>query len=83
VLLDVLKQAGLTGPDQNLPALVRVKHGSNRSGKVLHYYLNYSNGAQSFAYAYRPGVDLLSQAPVAQGQQVTLKSWDAAIVEEK
>jgi len=62
---------------------VRVKHGSNRSGKMLHYYLNYSSSAQTLAYAYHPGVDLLSQAPVAQGQQVTLKPWDAAIVEEK
>jgi len=83
VVLDVLKQAGLTGPDQDLPMPVRVKHGSNRSGKMLHYYLNYSNAAQSFPYPYHPGVDLLSQAPVAQGLQVTLKPWDAAIVEEK
>jgi len=28
-----LKQAGLTGPDQELPVPVRVKHGSNRAGK--------------------------------------------------
>lgn len=83
VILDVLKQAGLTGPDQDLPGPVRVKHGSNRSGKMLHYYLNYSNDAQTFVYAYRSGVDLLSQGPLAQGQQVTLKPWDAAIVEEK
>jgi beta-galactosidase len=83
VLLDVLKQAGLTGPDQDLPATVRVKSGLNRSGKTLHYYLNYSSDTQKFAYAYRSGMDLLSQTPVVQGQQVTLKPWDAAIVEEK
>ena len=83
VILDALEQAGLTGPDQDLPTPVRVKHGVNRSGKMVHYYLNYSNAAQSFAYAYRPGVDLLSQAPVTQGLQLTLKPWDAAIVEEK
>jgi beta-galactosidase len=40
VLLDVLERAGLTGPDQSLPATVRVKHGQNRRGKTLHYYLN-------------------------------------------
>jgi beta-galactosidase len=83
VLLDVLKQAGLAGPDQGLPLPVRVKHGSNRSGKTLHYYLNYSNDSQTLSYAYRSGMDLLSQAAVVQGQQVTLKPWDAAIVEEK
>jgi len=83
VLLDVLKLAGLTGPDQDLPAAIRVKHGSNRSGKTLHYYLNYSNDAQTFSYTYRSGMDLLSQAAVVQGQQIALKPWDAAIVEEK
>jgi beta-galactosidase len=40
VLLDVLENAGLSGPDQALPANVRVKHGVNRSGKTIHYYLN-------------------------------------------
>lgn len=52
VLLDVLKKAGLTGPDQDLPAAVRVKHGTNRPGKTLHYYLNYSNDPQTFSYTY-------------------------------
>jgi beta-galactosidase len=83
VLLDVLKQAGLTGSDQDLPATVRVKHGSNRAGKTLHYYLNYSNDPQTFSYAYGPGKDLLAQAAVVIGQQIVLKPWDAAIVEEK
>jgi beta-galactosidase len=83
VLLDVLKQAGLTGSDQDLPASVRAKHGSNRSGKTLHYYLNYSNDPQTFSYAYGPGKDLLAQAAVDRGQRLTLKPWDAAIVEEK
>ncbi len=83
VLLDVLKQAGLTGPDQELPVPVRVKHGSNRAGKTLHYYLNYSNDPQKLTYAYHSGMDLLSQATIADGQQVILKPWDAVIVEEK
>jgi len=83
VLLDVLKQAGLTGPDQDLPMPVHVKHGSNRSGKTLHYYLNYSNDPQKFTYAYHSGMDLLSQTAMAEGQQVVLKPWDAVIVEEK
>ena len=36
VLLDVLKEATLAGPDQQLPAAVRVRHGVNRLGKRLH-----------------------------------------------
>jgi beta-galactosidase len=83
VLLSVLQQAGLTGPDQSLPPSVRVKHGQNRKGKTLHYFLNYSNAAQNFSYTYGAGVDLLTQSPIARGQMVTLKPWDAAILEEK
>src|SRR6202165_5117198 len=47
VLLDVLETAGLVGPDQQLPAPVRVKHGVNRSGKTIHYYFNYSSDPQT------------------------------------
>jgi beta-galactosidase len=83
VLLGVLQQAGLTGPDQSLPPPVRVKHGQNRKGKTLHYFLNYSNEAQNFTYTYGAGVDLLTQGVAASGQMITLKPWDAAILEEK
>lgn len=82
ILLDVLKLAGLAGPDQKLPAGVRVKHGVNRSGKKLHYYFNYSSAPQTFSYPYGAGSDLLAQAAVAPSQSVTLKPWDLAIIEE-
>jgi beta-galactosidase len=83
VLLDVLKLAGLTGPDQQLPAPVRVKHGTNRNGKTIHYYMNYSKDPQTITYAYRTGEDLLTQVPVAPSHAVALKPWDFAVVEEK
>jgi len=83
VLLSVLELAGLTGPDQSLPATVRVKHGLNRKGKALHYYLNYSSDPQTVTYAYGPGADLLAQSAVARAQSIALKPWDAAIIEEK
>jgi beta-galactosidase len=83
VVLDVLQQAGLTGPDQELPAAVRVKHGINRDGKTLHYYFNYSSDPQTFQYAYGPGSDLLTQTAVTASQPVMLKPWDLAIIEEK
>jgi beta-galactosidase len=83
VLLDVLEHTGLTGPDQTLPSPVRVKHGVNRFGKTLHFYLNYSSEAQSFKYAYGAGMDLLTEREVTQGETLTLNPWDAAIVEEK
>jgi beta-galactosidase len=83
VMLDVLQLAGLAGPDQAIPASVRVKHGTNRSGKTIHYYLNYSSSSQTLSYAYGGGTDLLTQASVAHSQQITLKPWDLAIIEEK
>jgi beta-galactosidase len=83
VLLGVLQQAGLAGPDQDLPANVRVKHGLNAKGSTIHYYFNYSSAAQSFTYSYGAGTDLLSQALLAHGQTISLKPWDVAIVEER
>lgn len=83
VLLDVLHLAGLTGPDQKLPATIRVKHGSNAKGKTLHYYLNYSSESETFNYSYGPATELLGQTAVAHGETLTLKPWDLAIIEEK
>jgi len=83
VLAGVLKEAGLTGPDQQLPEKVRVKHGTGNGGKLIHYYFNYSWNEQKFAYAYAAGTDLLSRKPVDPLQQVTLAPWDLAIVEER
>jgi beta-galactosidase len=81
--MDVLQRAGVAGPDQSLPATVRVKHGVSRNGKPLHFYLNYSSDAQTLTYSYGAGTDLLAGAAVSHGQTVTLKPWDAAIIEEK
>ncbi|MGO9270151.1 MAG: beta-galactosidase [Terriglobia bacterium] len=82
VLLEVLKEATLAGPDQQLPAAVRVRHGVNRLGKRLHYYFNYSIESKSFAYPYALGKELLSGSTVTPSQSITLKPWDVAIVEE-
>jgi beta-galactosidase len=83
VLLDVLRMAELVGPDQQLPAAVHVKHGVNRSGKTIHYYLNYSRATQTFPYPYSAGSDLITQTAVLPRQTITLKPWDLEVVEEK
>jgi len=83
VMLDALKIAGLDGPDQQLPPPVRVKHGVNRKGKTLHYYLNYSQEAQKFVYPFAAGQNLLTQTPVTHAQAVTVQPWDLMIIEEK
>lgn len=79
---DVLKRAGLTGPDQNLPGAVKVRHGRNAQGKLLHYYLNFSGEEQSASYTYGNGSDLLTGASLKPGQTLKLKPWDLAIVAE-
>lgn len=83
VLLEVLSRAGLAGPDQQLAAPVRVKHGVGGAGKNLHYYLNYSSQSQTFNYPYADGTDLLARKAIARGRPVTLAPWDLVIVEEK
>jgi beta-galactosidase len=82
VLLDVLKEVALAGPDQQLPAAIRVRHGVNRMGKRLHYYFNYSSETSSFAYSYAAGSDLLTGNGLRPSESITLKPWDVAIVEE-
>jgi beta-galactosidase len=82
LVLEALKSAGLTTPDQQLPPAVHVKHGVNKSGKKLHYYLNYSSDQYTITYPYADGKDLLSDSPISANQSITLKPWDLAIVEE-
>ncbi len=82
VLREALTKAGLTGPDQDLPAAVHVQHGVNRLGKRLHYYFNYSASEQKAPYSYGAGANLLNGKPVAKGAALTLAPWDLAIVEE-
>jgi len=81
VVLDVLSRAGLAGPDQKLPAAVRVKHGLIQ-GKPVHFYFNYSSREQTFPYAYGSAADLLSGARQAAGSQLRLGPWEAAILAE-
>lgn len=82
MLLDVLEQAGLTGPDQELPAAVRVRSGTTPSGRTQRYHFDYSGAEQVLVYPYAPGRDLLTDRPVAPGEELTLTAWDLAIVEE-
>jgi beta-galactosidase len=83
IVADLIRKLKLSSSDQQLPAAVRVKHGENGSGRRLHYYLNYSSDSQSFTYAYKAGANLLTAEPIASAGQLSLKPWDAAIVEEQ
>ena len=82
VLRRTLEQAGLTGPDQQLPAAVHVQHGVNRLGKRLHYYFNYSGSEVKVTYPHAAGTNLLDGKSVAKSAVLTLPPWDLAIIEE-
>ena len=79
----VLDQAQLLGPDQKLPARVRVKHGTSRAGKPVHYYFNFSPASQRIIYPYGAGAELLSNRPVPQGATLALDAWGVAIVAQE
>jgi beta-galactosidase len=83
VLEAELMKAGLTGPDQQIPAEVHVQHGVNRMGRKLHYYFNYSAATQTARYSYSAGTNLLNGNAVSQGTTLNLGPWDLAIVEER
>jgi beta-galactosidase len=83
VLADVLKMEGLIGPDQELPAAVRVKVGRNSAGNAIRFYLNYSGVAHTFKYPYASGTELLTRKKIERLETVTLAPWDLAIIEEQ
>jgi beta-galactosidase len=83
VIREALKRSGLTGPDQDLPENVRVRHGRNAQGVLLHYYLNFSGKEESFAYPYKNGLDLLTGSSTRHQGSIKLKPWDLAIVAEQ
>lgn len=83
IIRDVLKRAGLTGADQHLPSSVKVRHGRNAQGRLLHYYLNFYGEEQPIFYPYGNGRDLLTGVSLRQGQTLKLKPWDLAIVAEQ
>src|SRR5947199_4158283 len=83
IVRDALTRAGLTGPDQKLAATLKVRHGRNSRGKLLHYYLNFSGEPQSFEYPYSTGADLLTGNAVAPRQAVTVRPWDLVIIAEQ
>jgi len=83
IVLDTLKDAGISSTEGQLPSSIREKSGVNGFGKPLHYFLNYSSAPQTFVYNGHAGADLLTGIAVRPAQTVSLAPWDLAIVEEQ
>jgi len=82
VLRAYLKDLGMIGPDQQLPASVHARTGVNSFHRAVHYYFNYSGDEVSFTYPHRSGTDLLTASRIDNAQKITLSPWNLAIVEE-
>ena len=82
VLRSALQEAGLSGPDQELPAQIHTRSGVNGLGRTIRYYFNYSGAEVGFKYRHKGGVDLLSARQFKPDEMVKLGPWDLAIVEE-
>ena len=72
----------MTGAEQQLPASVRTRSGTNGFGRAVHYYFNYSGEEVSFGYPRKAGTSLLAGRRVAPAEKLTLAPWDVAIIEE-
>lgn len=83
VLKSALDKVKLTGEDQKLAGQIHVQHGTNRQGKHLHYYFNYSAGEANAIYSYGVGINLLDGKSVDKSAELKLPPWDLAIIEEK
>lgn len=83
IVREALTRAGVSVPDQDLPSTLKVRHGRDAQGRLLHYYFNFSDQGQSVSYRYANGTDLLTSAPAQHGGALVLKAWDLAIVAEE
>ncbi len=83
ILKQELARIGLTGPDQQLPAKVSVKHATSKAGKRLRFYLNFSAAPVSLTYAYADAMELLGEQAVVAGAAVQLAPWGVAIMQER
>jgi len=82
VLKAAVQDAGLAGPDQQLPPQVHTRRGTNDFGRNVRYFFNYSGAQVAFKYQYKPGTDLLTSRQVKADETLYLGPWDLAIVEE-
>lgn len=78
LLLQLLKHWCVFLPDAHWPIVV--KRGKNCLGGTVVYVMNYSTEPQSTP-APGTGVELLSGKAVYEGQTMTLKPWEAQILE--
>jgi beta-galactosidase len=76
-----LQDSGIPFDAEASTSTIRVKRGSNASGKDLTYLLNYSSSPVDVKYAGAPAHDLLTKRALSPGQVLSIQPWDLVIAE--
>ncbi|WP_295668578.1 beta-galactosidase [uncultured Mucilaginibacter sp.] len=82
LLLDEVKDAGLSNDDQQLSFPIIVKSGVNQYHKAVHYYFNYSGEAKEIAYPHNTATNLINGNKVEKDGKILLEPWGLAVLEE-
>jgi beta-galactosidase len=83
VLQQAVQQAGLWSADQALSFPLITRSGINEQGQAVHYYFNYSDHPSTIAYPYAEGREVLTDTPVARGQNQPIDAWGILIIVEQ
>jgi beta-galactosidase len=83
VIVQKCKDLGLYAEGNNLRFPIIQKNSVSQSGKLLHFYLNYSDKIQVVRNVYKKGLELLSTKDIAESADFNLEPWGVAILEEK
>jgi beta-galactosidase len=83
VIKQIIDLAGLGGSEQTLPENVRLRYGISNSGKIIRYFLNFSDDIKKFKYNFNNGNDLLTNKHFAKGDEIILNPWDLVIMREE
>jgi beta-galactosidase len=76
-----LQDSGIPFDPEASHSTIRVKSGSNTSGRSITYLLNYSSAPADVKYAGTPAHDLLTGRPLNPGQVLSIQAWDLVIAE--
>lgn len=76
-----LTDAGISyEKESRFPVIIR--KGKNDFGKMVWFYLNYSEKEQKIFHAFQEGTNLLTGNKVKKGDSIVLSAWDLVIIEE-
>jgi len=82
LIMQEMERAGIRTIDQDLHWPLVTKSGVNDSGKIVHYYYNYSSQKSNLVYPHKSGIELTAGKAATSGANLEIGPWDVLIVEE-